>query len=63
MEAHEPESTAACEGREMAATEKRCTCRDCEALDEWDGGAVAADLAAIAARSDSVPGREALPTA
>ena len=49
MERNEPESTAACERHEMVATDQRCACRDCAALDEWDGGSVEADLAAAAA--------------
>jgi len=62
MELHEPESTAACEGREMGASEQRCTCRDCEALDDWDGGSVAADLAAVATIEESARKRESIPT-
>ena len=62
MERHAPESTVACEGHEMPAADHRCSCRDCAALDEWDGGSVAADLAAAAERDEAAQERSGVPT-
>ena len=62
MHRDEPESTSACERHEMVAAEQRCSCRDCAALDEWDGGSVEADLAAAAAIEEMAAQRNPIAT-